>query len=43
MSWVTTAQIAALLGWACLLVCSAAGYIIDKVREDAHHRKENGL
>jgi len=43
MSWVLFGQICALLILSTLLGIGAHHSVIDKRREDAHHRKENGL
>lgn len=43
MSWILLLQLVILMVLAAVLVGSTIGYTIDKRREDAHHRKENGL
>ena len=43
MGWVLFGQICALLVLGTLLGVGAHGSVIDKRREDAHRRKENGL
>ena len=43
MSWILLLQMLILMGASTFLVLAATYGIIDKRREDAHHRKENGL
>ena len=43
MSWILFVQLVTLMLLAYLLVASGISHTIDKRREDAHHRKENGL
>lgn len=43
MSWILLLQVVILMLLTALLIVGVHAGIVDKRREDAHHRKENGL